>query len=180
MLVAVSALLQSPGNVSSKWSKPQLAEVLMRWTKEALRLSPPSLQSRLFVQMKSFRGKRKNVDLSDAIFIEEDDGSVAEFSIASPDAARQISTPLSLSQRRVDFDLADGLSLTPKPFQTPNSISTSASSFARRLDQVADLSLLAANPGADPGVRVQGGETARTDDPALAGDGSMTCTQSCM
>lgn len=55
MLVAVSALLQTPGNVSSKWSKPQLAEVLMRWINEASSLSPPSLQSKLFVQMKSFK-----------------------------------------------------------------------------------------------------------------------------
>ena len=62
MLVAVSALLQTPGNVSSKWSKPQLAEVLMRWTNEAMSLSPPSLQSKLFVELKSFKGKRKNVD----------------------------------------------------------------------------------------------------------------------
>ena len=57
MLVAVSALLQSPGNISSKWSKPQLAEVLMRWTKAVMSLFPPSLQSKLFVELKSFKGK---------------------------------------------------------------------------------------------------------------------------
>ena len=173
MLVAVSALLQTPGNVSSKWSKPQLAEVLMRWINEASSLSPPSLQSKLFVQMKSFKGKRKNVDLSDAIFIEEDDGSVAEFSISSPAARRHISTPLNLSQRRVDFDLIDGLASTPKPFQTPNSISTSASSFARRLDQVV-FSPLAANPSADPGVLPPNGESAPQGNPILANDGAMT------
>ena len=173
MLVAVSALLQKPGNVSSKWSKPQLAEVLMRWTKEAMSLSPPSQQSKLFVELKSFKGKRKNVDLSTAIFIEDDDGSVATFSISSPSSNQRISTPLNLSQRRVDFDLVDGLSAISRPPETPNSISTSASSFARRLDQVASLSELAANSLADPGVPTFDGETAHLANPALADNGAM-------
>lgn len=173
MLVAVSALLQKPGNVSSKWSKPQLAEVLMRWTKEAMSLSPPSQQSKLFVELKSFKGKRKNVDLSTAIFIEDDDGSVATFSISSPSSNQRISTPLNLSQRRVDFDLVDGLSAISRPPVTPNSISTSASSFARRLDQVASFSELAANSPEDPGVPAFDGETARLANPALADNGAM-------
>ena len=173
MLVAVSALLQTPGNVSSKWSKPQLAEVLMRWTNEALSLSPPSLQSKLFVALKSFKGKRKNVDLSTAIFIEDDDGSVATFSISSPSSAQRISTPLNLSQRCVDFDLVDGLSAVSRPPQTPNSISTSASSFARRLDQISSFATLAATSEADPGVRDPDEETARLASRALANDGAM-------
>ena len=126
------------------------------------------------IQRKVDRGKWKNVDLSTAIFIEDDDGSVATFSISSPSSAQRISTPLNLSQRRVDFDLVDGLSTISRPPQTPNSISTSAGSFARRLEQVASFSeLAAANSSADPGVRASDGETSRLANHALTDDDAM-------
>ena len=95
------------------------------------------------------------------------------FSISSPSSAQRISTPLSLSQRRVDFDLVDGISTFSRPPQTPNSISTSASSFARRLDQVSSFAALAATSDADPGVRDPDEETARLVNHSLADDGAM-------
>ena len=107
--------------------------VLIHWTNEDLQLSAPDQQSWLFVEPKSLKGKHKNVDLSTAIFIEDDDGSVATFTISSPAATTRVSTPItgSLSQRRVDFDLVDGLPTTPKP------LSSFRQAHDRPLDSVA-------------------------------------------
>ena len=174
MLVAVSALLQTPGNVSSKWSKPQLAEVLMRWTKEAISLSHPSQQSKLFVELKSFKRKRKTwtYPLQSLLRMMTVPSPPSQF----PPRPRPSEFPrLSTShrQRRDDFDLVDGLSTISRTPQTPNSISTSASSFARRLEQVSSFAALAATSDADPGVRASDEETAHLANHALAKVGVM-------
>ena len=78
MMAAVNALLPPNASlVSAKFNKSQLAGALHRWAQEAALLEPPSLQSKLFIEMKFIRGSRKHVDLSKAIYVYEDDGSVA-------------------------------------------------------------------------------------------------------
>ena len=143
--------------VSSKFNKSHLAAAIYRWLQEAILLNPPSAQSKLFIEMKFIKGSRKNVDLSHSIFVEEDDGSVAALSISSPSArARPADQEVPLSQPMSDF-LQD-FSTTPNPLeQTPLSIATSASSFARRIDRIASDQSLAATPANAPGVD---GETA--------------------
>ena len=87
MMVAVNALLPKGGHVSAKFSKTHLAGALQRWAQEAELLDPPSLQKKLFIELKFIRGSRKHVDLSSAIYVEQDDGSVAALEINSPACA---------------------------------------------------------------------------------------------
>ena len=158
MMAAVNALLPKGATlVSPKFNKSHLAGAIYRWTQEAALLSPPSLQPKLFIEMKFIKGSRKQVDLSQAIFVEEDDGSVAALSISSPTTRRPSSSAeIPLSQPMSDF-LRD-FSATPNRLgQTPLSVATSASSFARHIERIASDQSLAATPDVAPGVD---GETA--------------------
>ena len=125
--------------------------MLQVWVHEAELLSPPETQNKLFIEIKMTKGSR-NIDLSEAIYIEEDDGSVAAFSISSPGhtaQGEQISIPVHQAR---DF-LAD-FSMTPPTFaDTPTLVATSASSFARQANGSTSLKTLAATDVANPGVR---------------------------
>ena len=153
MMAAVNALLQRGANlVSAKFNKSQLAGAIHRWTQEAALLSPPSLQKKLFIEMKFIRGSRKHVDLSKSIYIEEDDGSVAELAISSPGPARPAQNENQPPSEPID-DFLQGISTTPISLDgTPFSTGTSASSFARRMNGAASFQTLAATPTFNPGV----------------------------
>ena len=94
--------------------------------------------------------------MSRAIYVEEDDGSVAAFSISSPSqpaTSNQTAPPLG----QPDNFLTD-FTMSPRPLGgTPTSIATSASSFARKTNGLESLQALAATITTDPGVH---GETA--------------------
>ena len=167
LMAAVNALL--PANaamISTKFNKPQLAAVLHKWVQEAQLLDDASLQQKLFVEIKTIRGNRKHINLAEAIFIEEDDGSVAALSISSPgpSTSKQHRGKVPIVQ---DENFLADFSATPlRLASTPSSIATSASSFARQANGAGSLQTLAATETADPGVRR---ETA--PDPANVVDG---------
>jgi len=159
LTVAVNALL--PPNckaVSVRWRKPQLVEVVQRWISEALVLVPFDLQAKLFVEVKPVKGKRKLINLDEAIFVEEQDGSVSVFSIYSPQKGPKPEIPLSQPDPVPQIS-PDVQSVIPQsdPFGTPDSGVTSASSFARQLRCVGDDSPNLAPVGViDPGVDLTG------------------------
>ena len=136
--------------VSAKFNKSQLVGALKRWTQEAAELAPPTLQEKLFIELKFIRGSRKHVDLSKAIYIEQDDGSVAALEISSPGPnPNDRVDDIPLSQSAASF-LPD---ISPIPLDgTPFSTATSASSFARRMNGAASFQTLAATETNDPGV----------------------------
>ena len=151
MMAAVNALLPKGASmVSAKFNKSQLAGALQRWTQEAAELAPPTLQEKLFIELKFIRGSRKHVDLSQAIYIEQDDGSVAALEISSPGPnPNDRVDDIPLSQSAASF-LPD---ISPIPLDgTPFSTATSASSFARRMNGAASFQTLAATETNDPGV----------------------------
>ena len=151
---AVSALLHpAASKLSQKWNKPQLAAVLARWVDEALSLAKPELQTTLYLEIKP-AGQRK----AGVVYIEEDDGSVATFSISSP--AKPARETIRVNPACTPSTLVDGensMTRTPSASEigalgTPSSVTTSATTFMRELDEVAGpgLDLLAATetPGA--------------------------------
>ena len=161
LMAAVNALLpQGATLVSSKFNKPQLAAVLQRWVHEAELLAQPEMQNKLYIEIKLLTGSKRDIDLSQAIYIEEDDGSVAAFSISSPDhttSDNQLEVPLT----NPGSFLAE-LSMTPRPIGgTPTSIATSASSFARQTNGAASLQTLAATRVSNPGVPEETAPTPR-------------------
>ena len=151
MMVAVNALLpKGVTHVSAKFSKTHLAGALQRWAQEAELLTPPSLQKKLFIELKFIRGSRKHVDLSKAIYVEQDDGSVAALEISSPARAANDRIDDIPTSQPVDDFLQD---ISPIPIDaTPISTATSASSFARRMNDAASFGTLAATPVINPGV----------------------------
>ena len=152
LTAAVNALLtRNASLVSSKFNKCHLAGALHRWAQEAALLDPPFKQAKLFIEMRFIRGSRKHVDLSKAIYTEEDDGSVAALSICSPGPLHHEDEAPPPSQPMDDF--LQSIPDTPNPAGlTPLSIATSASSFARRIGTVASLPELAPIGNSDPGV----------------------------
>ena len=152
LTAAVNALLMPNANlVSSKFNKSHLAGALLRWTQEAALLDLPSKQAKLCIEMRFIRGSRKHVDLSKAIYIEEDDGSVAALSICSPEPSQRYAEAPPPSQPMDDF--LQSLPEAPNSIGlTPISTATSASSFARRIGTVASLPELATIGNPDPGV----------------------------
>ena len=174
LLAAVNALLpQGASMVSTKFNKPQLAAVLQKWVHEAELLSQPETQNKLFIEIKLINGSKRNIDLSQAIYIEEDDGSVAALSISSPGRSARDDQAKAPISHAASF-LAD-FPMTPRTIEdTPTSVATSASSFARQVHGVASLQTLAATDVADPGVH---GETAPASHGAPGGGGHLHILQ---
>ena len=176
LTVAVNALL--PPNckaVSVRWRKPQLVEVLQRWISEALVLVPFDLQAKLFVEVKPAKGKRNLINLDEAIFVEEQDGSVSVFSLSSPQKGPKPEIPLSQPNPEPQTSPAAQSEIPQAdPFGTPDSGVTSASSFARQLRCVGDDSPnLAPHGEIDPGVDLTGDRENSRPPAAIEANGGL-------
>ena len=165
LTTAVNALLQ-PGArlVSPKWNKPQLAGVLQRWVDEAQALQNPENQGKLFLEVKSTKGKKyKEVDLTKAIFTHEEDGSLMTFALSSPDSRKKANAgdePVPLTQPEIDEDFLASLEFSPVPMGASSSANTPIGSQVRRVNDVSRLNELmelanteTAEPGSEDGGR---------------------------
>ena len=166
LTVAVNALLPSiEMHVSPKFNKPQLAAVLQRWVQEALLLAPSTDQNNLYVEIKSMKSNTRKVDLTKAIYIEEDDGSVATFSISSPESAKKAQCTNGTTQPSPGLDLITAFPITPEPMDLPTFVPASTDTIGSRANGVIDeIVSLAAIGTSDPGVSSPGEETARARD----------------
>ena len=176
-------------HVSPKFNKPQLAAVLQRWVQEALLLDPSTDQNKLYVEIKSMKQKQRQVDLTKAIYIEEDDGSVATFAISSPQGPKKPRKHEEPDQSSPGFDIIAGFPVTPEPddhtiFDPPSTRTLAAASTG----VIAEIESLAAIDISDPGVSTPCEETAREPDfgtsrPALGapavtdGRGNYACAR---
>ena len=147
LTTAVNALLQPGASpVSPKWKKPQLAGVLQRWVDEAQLLQNPEHQGKLYLEVKSTKGKKyKKVDLNKAIFTQEDDGSLTTFALSSPDSRTKADNgfePMPLTQPTIDEALLAAMDLSPPEIGTPSSLRTPDATQVRRVHDVARLNEL--------------------------------------
>ena len=141
-LAAAASSLLPPGSsaLSSKWNKCQLAYATRKWVVEAESLGGSHKQRDLFLEVRTSDTDPKALDHN--VFILEDDGSVAQFSVSSPPP---VSAPVprtedggpgefrSSNEGENDPDLAPATDLF-----SPNSIATSASSFVRHLNELVE------------------------------------------
>ena len=163
LTVAVNELLPSIDmHVSPKFNKPQLAAVLQRWVQEALLLDPTTDQNKLYVEIKSMKTKQREVDMFKAIYIEEDDGSIATFSISSPEQTRKQKPTADTSKPSPGFDFISAFPISPEPADHTTFMPGSTSTIAERANGVAnEIEALAAIDLSEPGVNAPSGETAR-------------------
>ena len=140
----ISLLPPSANSLSSKWSKNQLAYAMRKWIVEAEALGPEHKQYDLFLEVRTSSADPKMLDHT--VFILEDDGSVATFSVASP---QPIDPPASATEGEssaqveenaeepgTENNVHDGALATD--LFSPNSIATSASSFVRHLNELVE------------------------------------------
>ena len=138
---AVTSLLPPNSTaLSSKWNKCQLAYATRKWIIEAEELDPAYKQRDLFLEVRTSATDPKALDPN--VFILEDDGSVAQFSVASPQpiggsATRAIAG--GPAQTRSSNEAESQQDTRPaSDLFSPSSIATSASSFVRHLNELVD------------------------------------------
>ena len=173
LTVAVDALLPSIDmHVSPKFNKPQLAAVVQRWVQEALLLDPTTDQNKLYVEIKSMNSAQREVDLSKAIYIEEDDGSVATFAISSPEPTQKDPAMSDHARTSPGFDIIKAFPVTPDPADHTTFLPECTATVAASPNNVIqEIESLAAINLADPGVGTPVGETARAPDVRSSGPG---------
>ena len=134
---AVSALLEpSAKKLSPAWKKDQLAQVMLEWIRQALLLTDMDDQTKLFVRVHGPAGSKRSLS-HETVFLkgELEDGSVAGFSIASPQ------TPRGSSALSDSSPASSASAMTKaKPGFTPGNLSEEAKQFLHDLDEVANAS----------------------------------------
>ena len=141
-LAAAASSLLPPGSnaLSSKWSKCQLAYATRKWVVEAESLDSSHKQCDLFLEVRTSDTDPKALDHN--VFILEDDGSVTQFSVASPQPVSTLAsgngTSESAQPRSADGGGSAQVPASPTDLLSPNSIATSASSFVRHLNELVE------------------------------------------
>ena len=111
-----------------------------KWVVEAEALADVHKQRDLFLEVSTNAADPKTLDNN--VFILEDDGSVATFSVASPQpeiSAAAVVAPDGSAQVSGTIVEGTGRSEGPGPdLFSPNSITTSASSFVRHLNELVE------------------------------------------
>ena len=141
-LAADASSLLPPGSnaLSSKWNKCQLAYTTRKWVIEAESLDSSHKQRDLFLEVRTSDTDPKALDHD--VFILEDDGSVTQFSVASP---QPVGAPASGNEtsesgriRSIDGGDSAQVPASPTDLFSPISIATSASSFVRHLNELVE------------------------------------------
>ena len=138
---AVNSLLppSATTKLSSKWDKSQLAFALRQWVMEAIALSEGQSQTDLFLEVKTSDVDPK--EIAHDVFILDDDGSVATFSVTAPSPSIPVAKLIDVSEP----PLPKRGTCPPEPTASsadlfsPESTATSASSFVRQLNELVDI-----------------------------------------
>ena len=155
---AAAALLHPEARkLSAKWTKPQLADAIRQWISQALLLEKPSMQSNLYLEIRKCKQKPKHCEHT--VYIEEDDGSIAAFSVGSPSSSKGAAKKRKKkASAKAKISSPAGSDLPSVPAHdlddTPGSLH-SAGTFMREIEELAkDVSFcdLATTEDVTPGV----------------------------